>query len=159
MSEQATIPVVRRSVTVRATPERAFEVFTTGMSTWWPMETHAVGPTPATSVMEPRVGGRLYNLADDGTESDWGKVLVWEPPARLVIAWLLDPQWTYEPDVERTSEVEVTFEPDGEGGTRVELVHSGFERYPAGGEAMRAQVDSAGGWGALLDLYAEVASG
>jgi uncharacterized protein YndB with AHSA1/START domain len=154
MSEQTTIPAVRKEITVRATPERAFDVFTSGMSTWWPMDTHAVGPTPATSVLEPRAGGRLYNLADDGTESDWGRVLVWEPPSRLVIAWLLNPQWTYEPDVEKASEVEIRFEDERDGTTRVELVHSGFERYAEGGEAMRDQVDAAGGWGTLLELYA-----
>ena len=155
MTEQMTIPAVRKEITVRATPERAFEVFTAGMSTWWPMDTHAVGPTPATSVIEPRAGGRVYNLADDGTESDWGRVLVWEPPARLVLAWLLNPQWTYEPDPEKASEVEVRFEDEGDGTTRVELVHSGFERYAEGGESMREQVDAAGGWGSLLELYGQ----
>jgi uncharacterized protein YndB with AHSA1/START domain len=154
MSEQTTIPAVRKEITVRATPGRAFEVFTAGMSTWWPMETHAVGPTPATSVIEPGAGGRIYSLAEDGTESDWGQVLVWEPPERLVMAWLLNPQWAHEPDPEKASEVEVRFSDQGDGTTRVELVHSGFERYAEGGEDMREQVDSAGGWGSLLELYA-----
>jgi uncharacterized protein YndB with AHSA1/START domain len=71
-----------------------------------------------------------------------------------VFAWLLTPSWTFEPDPAKASEVEVRFTPAGEGRTHVELTHSGFERYAEGGDAMRAQVDGAGGWGALMDLYA-----
>jgi uncharacterized protein YndB with AHSA1/START domain len=153
MSEQTVGAVVRRTVTVEAPIARAFDVFTRGVASWWPKESHHVGPTPADTVIEPFAGGRCYARSFDGTETDWGRVVAWEPPARLVFAWLLTPQWSFEPDPARASEVEVRFTATGEATTDVALTHSGFERYAAGGEEMRAQVDGAGGWGALLDLY------
>src|SRR3954447_22413722 len=155
MTEQVAGATVRREVTVQAPVERAFSVFTEGIATWWAHEeTHNVGPTPADAVMEPFEGGRCYAKAYDGTETDWGRVMTWDPPSRVVFAWLLSPQWEYEPDPSRASEVEVRFEDDGSGGTRVELEHRGFERYAAGGDAMRDQVDKPGGWTALMEMYA-----
>ncbi|HMJ33498.1 MAG TPA: SRPBCC family protein [Baekduia sp.] len=153
MTEQTADAVVRRTVTVAAPVARAYDVFTSGMASWWPKDTHHVGPTPAEAVIEPFVDGRCYARAHDGTETDWGRVLAWEPPSRLVFAWLLTPQWGFEPDPALASEVEVRFTATGEDSTEVVLTHSGFERYAEGGETMRAQVDGAGGWGALLDLY------
>jgi uncharacterized protein YndB with AHSA1/START domain len=154
MTDQVVGAAVRREVTVDVPADRAFDVFTHRMASWWPKESHHVGPTPADAVMEPFEGGRCYALAHDGTQTDWGRVLAWEPPGRVVFAWLLTPSWTFEPDADKASEVEVRFTSIGEGRTRVELTHSGFERYAEGGDAMREQVDSAGGWGVLMDLYA-----
>jgi uncharacterized protein YndB with AHSA1/START domain len=155
MTDQAVGAAVRREVTVDVPADRAFDVFTHRMASWWPKATHHVGPTPADAVMEPFKGGRCYALAHDGTQTDWGRVLAWEPPGLVVFAWLLRPDWTFEPDAGKASEVEVRFTPVGKGRTRVELTHSGFERYAEGGDAMREQVDSAGGWGVLMELYAE----
>lgn len=151
---QGTIGVpVRREVTVKAPVERAFAVFTEGMAGWWPHDTYHVGPTPAEAVMEPLQGGRCFSRTPDGTESDWGRVLVWEPPHRVVLAWLLTPAWAFEPDPARASEVEVRFTTEAPGHTRVELEHRGFDRYASGGEEMRAVVDGAGGWGVLMDRF------
>src|SRR4051794_15996633 len=81
MTEQVAGATVRREVTVQAPVERAFSVFTEGIATWWPHEeTHNVGPTPADAVMEPFEGGRCYAKAYDGTETDWGRVMTWDPP-------------------------------------------------------------------------------
>ena len=104
-------------------------------------------------VIEGWVGGRCYSAQQDGTDCPWGSVLVWEPPQRLVIAWQITHQWGFEPDLAKTSEVEVTFTPAGDGMTRVELEHRHFERHGAGGAAMRASVGSEGGWGSLMNLY------
>jgi uncharacterized protein YndB with AHSA1/START domain len=159
MSTQASHPTVTREISVNAPIEHAFAVFTAGMGTWWPRgESHNVGPTPAEAIMEPFDGGRCYSRADDGTETDWGRVLAWEPPGRVVFAWLLTPRWEYEPDPSKASEVEVRFTAAGEG-TRVVLEHRGFERYAEGGEDMRKVVDSPGGWGVLLDRYASTVTG
>ena len=129
-------------------------MFTEGIATWWPREeSHNVGPTPADAVMEPFDGGRCYSKAFDGTETDWGRVMTWDPPSRVVFAWLLDPQWRFEPDPAKASEVEVRFIPEDGGRTRVELEHRGFERYASGGEGMRQQVGQPGGWTVLMDLY------
>ncbi|MDQ6779092.1 MAG: SRPBCC family protein [Actinomycetota bacterium] len=154
MAERATLSPVRRTVTVKASPERAFVVFTEGIASWWP-PAHHVGPTPADAVIEPFLGGRCYALARDGTQTDWGRVLDWDPPSRVRLAWLLTPQWQYEPDVAQCSEVEVRFDAEGTETTRVTLEHRGFERYVEGGESLRRDVDSAGGWGLLLERYAQ----
>jgi uncharacterized protein YndB with AHSA1/START domain len=147
-------PEVRREITVDVPADRAFDVFTRRLDAWWPHESHHIGPTPAIAVLEPRVDGRCYSLAEDGTQSDWGRVLVFEPPHTLKFAWLLTPQWGYEPDPANASDVTVSFTALSPSQTQVTLVHAGFERYATGGEVMRDQVDGAGGWGALITLYA-----
>ena len=154
MAERPVIWPVRRTVTVNASPERAFAVFTDGIATWWPRAQH-VGPTPADAVIEPFVGGRCYARAGDGTQTDWGRVLDWDPPRRVRLAWLLTPAWRYDPDAARCSEVEVRFDAQEDEMTRVTLEHRGFERYLDGGQSLRSEVDSAGGWGRLLDRYAQ----
>ena len=150
---------VRKSITVKASAKRAFEVFTAGFDSWWP-RSHHIGNAPLKrAILEGRVGGRCYSQQEDGTDCPWGSVTVWEPPTRFVFAWQITHEWGYQPDLAQTSEVEVRFTPAGEGQTRVDLEHRNFERHGAGGNSMRTSVDSEGGWGALLQLYAEKARG
>jgi uncharacterized protein YndB with AHSA1/START domain len=150
------IPPVRREITVDVPIERAFDVFTRRLDAWWP-HSHHVGSSPAIAVLEPHVDGRCYSLAEDGTQSDWGRVLAFDAPHRLQFAWLLTPEWQFEPDPARASDVTVTFTARSDSATHVTLVHAGFERYgdPTGGTAMRDQVDAAGGWSLLVDMYAK----
>jgi uncharacterized protein YndB with AHSA1/START domain len=144
---------VRKSVTVKASLEHAFRVFTEDMDSWWP-RTHHIGKSPMKkAVVECRAGGRCYSEQTDGTDSDWGTVLVWEPPKRLVLAWQISPIWQYEPDLAKSSEVEVRFTAEGDGTTRVDLEHRNFERMGPGWEGMRAAVDGSGGWGGTLELF------
>ena len=152
MTEQTTLSATT-TVTVRATPERAFETFTAGFASWWPLDSHHIGTQAAVDVvMEPRAGGRWYERAADGTECDWGFVTAYEPPSRLVLAWHLNPDWDFDPDPARATEVEVTFEPDGEH-TVVTLEHRGFEVLGERGPEMRDAVSSPGGWVDLLTTY------
>jgi uncharacterized protein YndB with AHSA1/START domain len=149
---------VRREITVDVDLERAFDVFTRRLDAWWPHDSHHIGATPAIAVLEPREGGRCYSLDEHGRQSDWGRVLAFDPPHLLRFAWLLTPDWQFEPDPAKASDVTVTFSALSTTRTRVTLVHAGFERYTGGGgDAMRAQVDGAGGWGALIDRYARFA--
>jgi uncharacterized protein YndB with AHSA1/START domain len=147
---------VRRSVRVSAPRERAFEVFTAGIGRWWPKSHHIGKADLDTLVIEPRAGGRWYERGVDGTECEVGKVLVWEPPSRLVLAWQLTPDWTFDPDL--ITEVEVQFIADGANATRVELEHRDLERLGDRADAMRQQIDSDGGWPGLLQLFAQSAS-
>ncbi len=107
------------------------------------------------AIIEGRPGGRCYSEQVDGTECDWGSILVWDPPRRFVMAWQINPipAWHYEPDLTKSSEVEVRFTPEGDGFTRVDLEHRHFERYGAGGETMRTAVDHYEGWNGLLRLF------
>jgi uncharacterized protein YndB with AHSA1/START domain len=151
---QVTLEAVRREVTVPAPPERAFAVFTERFDSWWPRSHHIGEPEMAEAIIEPRAGGRWYERGVDGSACDWGEVLAYDPPHRVVLSWHLNGEWAYDPDPARASEVEVTFTPAGDG-TRVELVHRGFERHGATAEALRDGVTREGGWGGLLGRYSE----
>lgn len=146
---------VRKSISVRAGVERAFQAFTAGLDGWWPRD-HHIGSAPMRKgAIEGRVGGRCYTEHVDGTESDWGRVLIWEPPQRFVMAWLINANWKHDADLSKTTEVEVRFTPQPDGTTRVDLEHRNFERMGESGNNMRMMVDSPSGWNGLLSLYAE----
>ena len=145
---------VKKTITVEASPERAFEVFTDQVDTWWP-RSHHIGKSPMKKcLIEGWEGGRCYSEQVDGTDCVWGHILVWEPPHRLVLAWQITHEWGYNPDLAKASEVEVRFTPVSASETRVDLEHRCFERMGSGAEAMRTAVDSSGGWGMLLQLFA-----
>lgn len=144
---------VRKTIVVNASAHDAFEVFTDDIDSWWP-RTHHIGKSPMRRVIvEGRAGGRCYTQHEDGSEADWGRVLEWSPPHRLLLAWQITHEWGYEPDLARASEVEVRFIAERPNTTRVELEHRHFERHGAGGESMRASVDAPNGWTAITTLY------
>ena len=146
---------VRKSIVVKADAAHAFEVFTAGIGSWWP-RSHSVGASPQTSVvMEPRSGGRWYEIGQDGSQCNWGKVLAFEPPSRLLLAWQINGDWKYDPAL--VTEVEVKFTSLGGGQTRVELEHRNIERFGDKAESVRTAIDSEGGWSAIVKLYAEAA--
>ena len=152
----ATIAPVRRSVFVQAPPERAFQVFTEGFASWWPSTHSIVEGGYGTAIIEPAEGGRWYERGRTGAECDWGRVVAYEPPSRVLLTWQLDGEYRYDPDAAAASEVEVTFAPEGEG-TRVVLEHRGFERRAEGGAATAESVGGENGWSGLLAIYAEAA--
>jgi uncharacterized protein YndB with AHSA1/START domain len=146
---------VRKSLTVRCAPEKAFQVFTDGFDRWWPRSHHIGAAEEVTFIMEPRAGGRWYERGADGSESDWGEVLAWEPPARVLLAWRLNAQWAYDPKAH--SEVEVRFTSAGDGLTRVDFEHRCLEVLGAGADQIREQIDSPEGWGAILAEFQKTA--
>jgi len=147
------IPAVRRAIRVEAPVERAFQVFTAEMASWWPVDTHHIAEKPLEEiVIEERAGGRWFERAADGSECDWGTVRAWEPPTRVVFGWHLTERWEFDPDPGHASEVEVRFVAD-RSGTRVELEHRGFERHGAGGGEIAAAVAAEGGWDTIFALY------
>jgi uncharacterized protein YndB with AHSA1/START domain len=157
MVQGATDLAVRKSITVAVPQQRAFEVFTAGMTDWWLRDSHYIGETkPETVVMEPRAGGRWFERAADGAECDWGSVLEWDPPARVVVAWQLDPDWKYDPDPAHATQIEVQFVAEGPSSTRVKLVHRGFEVHGARAQEVHAAIDGPNGWSALLAAYGGV---
>ena len=150
---------VRKSISVKASVERAFTVFTAEFDSWWPRSHKLFEADLANAIIEGKNGGRCYQRAVDGSECDWGKVTVWEPPRRLVVAWQLDGQWQYDPDLSHASEVEITFTPEAGGSTRVDLEHRHFERHGASASKVQTGVGSPMGWGGLLQAFAAVAEG
>ena len=152
VSEQAVVEPVRKSIRVRASAERAFRVFAAEMDSWWP-KTHHIGSSPMKGiVVEGRPGGAIYTDQEDGTQCPWGTVLAWEPPHRFVMAWQVNPDWRYEPELARCSEVEVRFTVD-DGTTLVELEHRDLQRHGGDYVTMREKVNAEGGWGGLLALF------
>jgi uncharacterized protein YndB with AHSA1/START domain len=154
MTTRATIPPLTATVTVAAPVERAFRVFTDSFGRWWPAEYHLGQAEMATAVLEPRVGGRWYERGVDGSECDWGRVLAFEPPHRLVVTWQIDGHWRYDPDPAHASEIEVRFTADGPEQTTVELEHRLLERL-VDGQALRDGITGGGGWTSLLERFAK----
>lgn len=136
---------LRKSVTVARPAAEAFEIFTSGMSSWWPLHAYSISESRAKScAIEPRVGGEVYEVRDDGERLPWGRVLAWEPPRRFVMTW--------HPghDPATAQELEVRFVAEG-GATRVELEHRGWQRLGAQAGEMRGAYD--GGWEAVLGKH------
>jgi len=157
-STQTAETSVRASIVVAAPIERAFSVYTDGIDSWWPRE-HTIGAAPLERiVLEPRAGGRAYTIDVEGGECDWGRVLVYEPPRRVVFSWDITVAWKPETDPARCSEVEVSFVAEGPDRTRVELEHRHLERHGEGWEAMRGAIGSPGGWNATLGAFAQAAA-
>jgi len=146
---------VNKEIVVQATPERAFRVFTENFDRWWPRGHHIGKADLKAAVMEGRPNGRWYEVGVDGSQCDWGYVIAWEPPHRVVLAWQLDGQWQYNPSL--MTEVEVTFTPIGAGTTRVELEHRNLERFGEMEDAVRKAISSDEGWAGLLQLYGKAA--
>ncbi len=149
VSQRIAPAAIRKTIEVKAPASRAFDVFASRMGDWWHKE-HSIakGTTQADVVIEPRAGGRWYEKGADGSEHSWGRVIAWEPPHRLVLAWQLTREFAYDPDFETT--VEVLFE-ERDGVTTVRFEHRDLERMGAGAVEALEQMD--GGWGMLLDLY------
>lgn len=157
MSQTIKPAAIHKSFTVRATREKAFEVFTRGFDRWWP-RTHFIGPSPLTeAVLEPGVGGRWFSRHEDGSEQLWGDVLVWDPPARLVLAWRISHEWGYDPNL--LTEVDVHFTEVGAGETRVDFEHRGLERFGDSEAAVRTRAGMETGWTLILESFKAVVGG
>ncbi|HET6160122.1 MAG TPA: SRPBCC domain-containing protein [Dongiaceae bacterium] len=137
-----TVPPVEKSVVVPCNPARAFEAFTAEIAQWWPIKTHSVAQAKAKSVrIEPAVDGRVVETAEDGSESEWGRVLAWSPPSGFSLTW--HPGRPAEPH----TVLELRFTAEA-GATRVRLIHRGWEALGADAQAKRD--DYSGGWDAVL---------
>jgi uncharacterized protein YndB with AHSA1/START domain len=152
MSAQQTDLTIRKSAVVAASPERAFEVFTEGVASWWPYDRMSVeamegeGRAPETVIFETGPNGRVYERMTNGEEAHWARVTAWEPPHRLVL------EWHVNPEREAPTEIEVRFTPEGEG-TRVDLEHRGWEALGAEAEAVAETY--ANGWPLVFGRFVE----
>ena len=145
------IAPVRKQLVVKASQSRAFAVFTAQMSRWWPA-THSILKSPLKEcIVEPRVGGRWYAVGEDGSSCETGYVIAWQPPQALVLAWQINAEWQFDPEL--VTEVEIRFIAESADTTRVELEHRHLERMGEKGAAARDAVDSPGGWGAILESF------
>jgi len=145
---------IRKTLLVQADLDRSFKVFTASIGAWWP-RSHSIGAAPqADVIIEPRAGGRWYERGQDGSECEWGKVLHWEPPARLILAWQIDARWKYDPAC--VTEIEINFTALAAMQTRVDFEHRHLERLGEQAAAVRDRLDS--GWPGIIELYGKLAS-
>jgi uncharacterized protein YndB with AHSA1/START domain len=152
-SEETT---VRRELTVDAPLERAFAVFTERFGDFKPREHNLLASPITETTFEPRVGGHIFDRAEDGSECHWARVLAYDPPDRVVFSWDISPYWQLETDAANTSEVEVRFIAESPDRTRVELEHRNLDRHGPGWEGVRDGIANEGGWPTYLALYADV---
>jgi uncharacterized protein YndB with AHSA1/START domain len=153
---QAEGTTARSSIVVQATIDRAFQVFTEQFGAFKPPEHNLLGVEIAETVLEPRVGGYLYDRGVDGSECRWARVLDYQPPRRLLISWDISPHWQLEEDLDKTSEVEIRFVAESPDRTRVQLEHRNLDRHGPDWESLREGVASDQGWPLYLDRYAAV---
>jgi uncharacterized protein YndB with AHSA1/START domain len=152
---QTTDTAVRTSIVVDAPAARAFEVFTAQIGTWWPATHHILQAELAEMVFEPRAGGNIVDRGVDGSECRWARVLVYEPPTRVVFSWDISLAWQIETDPAKASEIEVRFVEEAPGRTRVLLEHRNLDRHGDGWEQMRSAVGAPNGWGLGLTRFAD----
>src|SRR5438309_1485676 len=154
MSARATDTSVHASIVVNAPLERAFQVFTQEFGSFKPPEHNLLGVEIAETVFEPRVGGHMYDRGVDGSECRWARVLVYEPPTRVVLSWDISPYWQIEPDHAKTSEWEVRFVAETPDRTRVDVDHRNLDRHGDGWEGVHEGVGGDQGWPLYLQRYA-----
>jgi uncharacterized protein YndB with AHSA1/START domain len=146
----ATEPLVSGAeIVVAVGPDRAFEAFTAEIDNWWKKDSPFWMDRERRRGLrfEPYVGGRFIEVYDDDGEGyEIGRITTWDPGRRLAYTWRQS-DWPED----AITDVEVTFEPV-DGGTRVRMRQTGWERVPAG-----AQIAVGYGEGAstLLAWYAE----
>jgi uncharacterized protein YndB with AHSA1/START domain len=153
-AERVAVAPIRHETTVDVSPADAFAAFTDGMNAWWPREDTWSGEALERIAIEPRHGGFAHEIGPGGMRLDWGRVAAWEPPHRLALSWQIRPDRVPEVSPANATQVELRFEATPGGGTRVRLVHDGWERHGEGGAAYRDAFDAAGSWQRILEAYA-----
>jgi uncharacterized protein YndB with AHSA1/START domain len=156
---QAATAAVRKQIVVPASQQRAFEVFTAGFGDFKPREHNLMASPITRTVFEPRVGGHIVDVAEDGSECRWARILAYEPFDRVVFSWDIGPDWRLVTDPDSASEVEVRFVAESPERTRVELEHRHLDRHGPGWEAVRDGIADDAGWPLYLDRYAALFTG
>jgi uncharacterized protein YndB with AHSA1/START domain len=140
---------LRLSFDIECPVDHAFAVWTEHLSSWWPKGHSTSGNREAVVTLEPELGGRIFERTPDGTEIDWGEITAWEPPHRLGYLWHIGRDRT------EATDVELTFADRGDGKTRLEIVHSGWDRLGSEGSSWREA--NTNGWTTLIPAFAATA--
>ncbi len=130
--------------------ERAFDLWANRIETWWPTDHTVSGRDDVKVVLEPGIGGRIFERTPDGEEHDWGEVTGWEPPRQLSYLWHIGS------DRSDATSVTVRFVPNGLGNTTVIIEHDGWERLGARADERRKR--NSAGWQSLVVHYIKAAA-
>ena len=152
--ERAAEDAIRLTLMVPASAERAFAVFVEGFASWYPGKYTWSQDVLDVIGIEGREGGRCFERGPEGFWIDWGRVLVWDPPRRLVFSWQISPRREPVPNPEKASEVELRFHEEGPWSTRVGFEHRDFSRHGEGAEGYLEAMGSQQGWPYILERYA-----
>lgn len=144
---------IQRTLSVPKPVEEAFAVFTRDFADWWPAEYTWSQDVLQHIAIEPGVDGRCFERGPHGFECDWGRVLVWEPPHRLVFTWQISADRQPVPDPNKAGEIEVRFEAEGATMTRVDFEHRHFRRHREGAAEYKAMLEAPEGWPYILNRY------
>lgn len=137
-----TIAPIKISQTINAPPARCFELFVNRIGDWWPKgQTLSKGDYKSLTI-EPKQGGRWFEVDGNDKDIQWGEVLAWEPPHRLLLVWRLNANFAYDPKLH--TEVELTFKDAGPGKTTMNLEHRDLEKLGENAEKFIGML--AGGW-------------
>ena len=147
--------VVRKELMINASQRRASQAFTEQMDLWWPRAHHIGKSEMKEAVLETKPGGRWYKVGVDGTECNWGKVLVWNPPHKVVLAWQITAEFQYDPNF--LTEVEVNFIEKGPKLTSFTLEHRNIEKFGVQAQEIWSMFDSEGGWTGMIKSFATIA--
>ena len=148
--------VVRRAIVVNAPIAHAFATFVDRFGDFKPKEHNLLSSPIISTTFEPRVGGHIFDRAEDGSECHWARVLVYDPPDRVVFSWDISPNWQIESDTQNASEVEVRFVAESPDRTRLELEHRNIDRHGPGWEAISEGIEGDAGWPLYLARYADL---
>ena len=147
--ETETTMLVEKQIVIDRSRDDTFRMFTEEFGSWWPIATHSIhGEDVADAVLEPHVGGRIFERTTDGTECDWGTILTWDAPSGFSVSW----KPNLDPDAHRTTWT-IRFEAVDDESTRIELVHTGWEGFGEG--AVDAHAAYTGGWDMVLAAFVE----
>jgi len=143
---------VRQQVVVDLPIEGAFEMFA-DLDRIKPREHNMLAVPIEKTVLEQHAGGDVYDRGIDGSICRWGRVIAFDRPHRIAFSWDIGPDWQITTDLDRTSEVEVTFVAEDEQHTRVTLVHRHIDRHGEGWQSLQAGLDAPDGWPLYISRY------
>ncbi|AYL96483.1 SRPBCC family protein [Mucilaginibacter celer] len=150
--ETIKLTTIKKEVLVNASQETAFNAFTGKIDLWWP-RTHHVGKCPMIElVLEQKQNGRWFSKHEDGSEVNVGYLLAWDPYQALVLAWQIDGNFQYVPEL--ITEVKVNFIAESPTLTRVILEHHDLQKLMGGSKVIESMDQ---GWGMIINLYKQVA--
>ena len=133
--------------------DKAFEVFTSDFTKWWPREYSWSQEAMASIGIEPCIGGRCTETGPHGFQLDWGRVLEWQPPQKLIMTWQIGADRVPQPNPDNASIIEVVFTAIADAQTQVLFEHRDLHRHGEGAEDYRQALNSEYGWPFILEKY------
>lgn len=138
---QKSLPVaakeVRFSIELAASGDRAWQALIKEIALWWPKDFHAAG-SKSRIILEPRLGGRLYEDAGSGNGLVWYQVIAVEAPRSILLSGFIAPPFGGP----ATSLLRLSLQENGAQSTSLE-VHDALFGHVAG-------CDAESGWRAVF---------